>query len=307
MPKSSTQWPGGAPARKSSAKKILQEKDGQSASDGDTLHVKQALRLVSCDTPESHYPTANSVDAATKKLKTCRERLEKGDYDAYLPRELRAYLLKRLTATAGKQQIDAANRAHDAFEKMLKNRLNKGGIKRQLGVLPTGEVIDSYGRMLAYLTPWFDSKKETVPKDRAHPDRRTFNLQMVEEGWAAFFPIYGSLPTHRQDFDLGVKAARVAWKKKAGVWKLFGKNFLLGYEFRMCVKLGQPYKAKTGTSKAVTAKTLAEGAFARHCVDISTSKWKDVGLHGFWNVEPPNRLWFWSTDQKEALKALGVK
>ena len=305
MPKTSTQWPGGAPARKSSAQNILQDKDGQSASDGDTLHVKQALRLVSCDTPESHYPTAASVDAATKKLKVCEERLLNGDYDRYLPLELRAYLLKKLTPDAGKQQIEGAGKTHQAFETMLKKRLNERGIKRKLGLLPTGEVIDFYGRMLAYITPWFDSKKEKIP-GRTDRRRRTFNLQMVEEGWAASFSIYGSLPTHKADFDLLVKAARSAWKKKAGAWKLYGPDFLLGYEFRMCVKLGQPYKPKTGTSGAVTAKTLVEAAFARHCVDISGAKWKDVGIHDFWRVEPPNRLWFWSVDEKEAPKALGL-
>ncbi len=302
MPKkSSSSWPGGAPARKSSAKKIIAEKTGKSASDGDTLHVKQAVRLVSCDTPESHYPSANSPQAAAAKLATCLKRLKAGDFDAHLPKELRTYLAKKLTTNAGAEQIKAAELAHDAFEEMLKTRLNKGGIKRDLGVLPTGEVIDSFGRMLAYLTPWLNAKKETIPKDRADPDRKTFNLQLIEEGWAAFFPIFGSLPTVKADFELAVKGARAAWKAKAGAWHEFGADFLLGYEFRMCVKLGQPMKA------GVTAKTLVDGAFSRSCVDISGKTWRDVGPHGFHAVPPSDRLWYWLTDKAEAKKALGLK
>lgn len=298
-------WPGGQSARKSSSKKLLPAADGKAASDGDTLHVSQAIRLVSCDTPESHYPSASSAKAAQSKLDTCRKRLENGDFDAHLPKKLRDYLLKRLTKNAGQEQIDGANLAHDAFERMLAKRLVNAATKKKrgLGVLPAGEVIDSYGRMLAYLTPWYDTKKEKLPP-KDDPDRRTFNLQMVEEGWAAFFPIHGSLPSTRADFDLALKAARLAWKKKRGVWKHYGANYLLGYEFRMCVKLGMPYKAKTATSAAVTAKTLCTGAFQRVCIDATGAKWKEVGLHGFWEVEPPNRLWVWNDDIATARKQL---
>jgi hypothetical protein len=74
----------------------------------------------------------------------------------------------------------------------------------------------------------------------------------------------------------------------------------------MCVKLGQPYKAKDGSRAAVTAKTLAADAFSRHCVDISGKKWRHLGLYDFWRVPPPERLWFWAKDEKTARKALDV-
>jgi len=298
MPTSSQDWPGVAPARKSSSLKLLPNTDGLASSDGDTLHVRQAVRIVSCDTPESHYPTAGTPLSAQKKLDSCRKRLESGFFNTTLPEALRNYLLERLTPTAGAEQIEAGKLAHQAFEKMLKSRLKSGEKKLDLGVLPAGEIIDSYGRMLAYLTPWLKPNKNGEIPPRDSPQRKTFNLQLMEEGWAAFFPIYGSLPSKKADFLMAVQAARAAWKANRGVWKQFGPGFLLGYEFRLCVKLGD--------AKQSDAKKLSATAFTRHCVDISGMTWHDVGKFDFHAVPPSDRLWYWDTDKVEARTALGL-
>jgi hypothetical protein len=128
---------------------------------------------------------------------------------------------------------------------------------------------------------------------KASPERLTFNLNMIENGWAAFFPIYRSLPAD-DDMNLAITAAEAAWNAKRGVWKTFGKHFLLGYEYRMCIKLA-------------LAKTAPKGiadAFQRACVDLRTLK--VVGKFGFADVPPPYRLWVWQEDLQEAISALGL-
>jgi endonuclease YncB( thermonuclease family) len=72
---------------------------------------------------------------------------------------------------------------------------------------------------------------------------------MVENGWAAFYPIYPSLPQN-DDFNRAIKAASKAWTKKLGAWKKYGTNFLLAHEFRMCIKLGTAKTKKAGMKDA---------------------------------------------------------
>ena len=68
------------------------------------------------------------------------------------------------------------------------------GSKRKTAVIPTGEIIDIYGRLLAYIAPWFDGGQNDPLPPIGDPRRKTFNLDMIENRWAAFFPIYPSLP-----------------------------------------------------------------------------------------------------------------
>ena len=41
---------------------------------------------------------------------------------------------------------------------------------------------------------------------------------MIESGWAAFFPIYPSLPK-KDDFNMAIKAAEDAWENQKGIWE----------------------------------------------------------------------------------------
>lgn len=273
--------------KKSAAHRLLR------ASDGDTLVVEQPVRMVSCDTPEkAQY--AGAPASAQPKLDRCRARLEDGFYDA-LPLELRNYLIGKLDPDAAERHIGAAVDASAHFDGIIATRLSRpDGRQRKVAVLPSGEIIDSYGRMLAYLAPWFDGPPGDPLPPVGAPERNTFNLDMIADGWAAFFPIYPSLP-RLPDMRLAVAAAERAWDGRLGAWEEYGESLLLGYEYRMCVKL----------AKAATADGGIADAFERICVDLRTLR--IVGKYGFPAVPPSLRLWVWQGDLAEARVALDLQ
>ena len=155
-----------------------------SVSDGDTPQIQQPIRAVSCDTPEK-AGYAGAPPRAQAKLDLCRERLVNGFFDA-LPDGLRTYLVEKLTADAAARHIGAALRASEEFTRLLEQRLTKpNGSKRKLGIIPTGEIIDIYGRLLAYFAPWYENTPTDPLPPRNSPERETFNLNMIANGWAA--------------------------------------------------------------------------------------------------------------------------
>jgi endonuclease YncB( thermonuclease family) len=270
---------------KASEKKLLR------TSDGDTPQIEQPIRMVSCDTPEkSGY--AGGPEICQSLLNKLADRLKNDFYNIDV--NLKKYLLNKLDETAAERHINAGLQATMEFERLQEERLTKSsGKRRKIAVIPTGEVIDSYGRMLAYIAPWFSGEKADPIPPKDSPERRTFNLDMIENGWAAFFPIYPSLP-QKDDFLLSINSAKEAWKNKKGAWKLFGENILLGYEFRMCIKLAK-------------AKTESEGkkdAFQRVCINVVDMK--KHGKYGFWEIEPCYRLWIWEKDIEKATIDLGI-
>ena len=254
-------------------------------SDGDTPQIRQPIRMLSCDTPEKEY--AGGPEKAQETLKKARDLLMSGAYNA-LPGKLREYLVERVTDKAAANHIAGAHRASEKFERLQKERLGRpSGNARRLAVMPRGEVIDTNCRLLAFIAPHYANTPSDPLPPKGDPRRNTFNLNMIASGWAAFFPVYPSLGDP-MDFDMAAKAAERAWEEPCGPWKEFDRKFLLGYEFRMLVKLAR-------------AKTPAEGlkdAFQRHCVDMRS--WKNHGLYGFPDVPPPYRLWIWDNRQQLA-------
>jgi endonuclease YncB( thermonuclease family) len=262
-------------------------------SDGDTPVIEQPIRMVSCDTPEKGMYAGNPP-VSQPKLDTCRQRLQNSFYNE-LPQELRQYLSSKLTANAAQHHIEAGERASQEFDTVLMNRLTRAdGSLRPLATIPTGELIDSYGRLLAYTAPWFSGSQSDPLPPRDHPDRRTINLDMIENGWAAFFPIYPSLPRN-DDMNRAIAVAETAWEQKRGAWNEFGDDLLLGYEFRMCIKLGTASNAPGGIGSA----------FQRVCIDLRNLS--NVGLFGFHSVPPCYRLWVWEKDIVQAQQDLGFQ
>jgi hypothetical protein len=116
---------------------------------------------------------------------------------------------------------------------------------------------------------------------------------MVSAGWAASFLVFPSLPQNN-DLNLLYEESKLAWTKRRGAWKVHGRKLLLGYEYRLAIKLG------TATSKN---KGMAD-AFQRICIDLRSKK--SVGLYGWHEVPPPHRPWVWVDDVAEASAALGI-
>jgi hypothetical protein len=88
--------------------------------------------------------------------------------------------------------------------------------------------------------------------------------------------------------------AKAAWTGKKGAWKVHGRKLLLGYEYRLCIKLGM----------AKTASAGMKDSFQRICIDLRGVK--SVGLFGWHSVPPPHRMWVWNDDKTEACIALGI-
>ncbi len=268
-------------------------------SDGDTLVIEQPIRLVSCDTPEKASYAGNAA-IAQAKLNQCALRLSNGFFDNHLPKGLREYLMAKITNDAAERHINAGVQAGEVFNRILEDRLTlPSGSKRKVAIIPTGEIIDSYGRLLAYTAPYFN-KSELPPKNS--PERRTFNLDMVANGWAAFFPVYPSLPQNA-DLNAIIFAAELAWEERRGAWDQFGENLLLGYEFRACIKLAAEPRVTDDITKF--AEDCAKNAFQRICIDLRTLK--ETGKHGFYSIPPCYRLWIWEDDIKQARIDLGLK
>jgi endonuclease YncB( thermonuclease family) len=263
-------------------------------SDGDTPQIQQPVRAVSCDTPEK-AAYAGTPPKAQAKLNLCRDRLENGFFNA-IPQSLRTYIVQKIKADAAERHIGAALRASEKFTLVLEQRLTKpDGSKRKLGIIPTGEIIDVYGRLLAYFAPWYANTANDPLPPKGSPQRDTFNLNMIANGWAAFFPIYPSLPKD-DDFNIAIAAAVDAWDRKLGQWAEFGSDLLLGYEYRMCIKLA--------TNDGSAADKLIAKAFQRVCVDLRTKR--ILGKFGFGDIPPPYRLWVWENDLLKAKEDLGL-
>jgi endonuclease YncB( thermonuclease family) len=264
-------------------------------SDGDTPVVEQPIRMVSCDTPEkAEY--AGKADKSQPKLEACKQRLvEDHYYDKHLPKGLREYLAAKITPDAAKRHTDAGHDARLEFESILDKRLTTpNGKKRKVAIIPTGEIIDRYGRMLAYISPWFagDGADDELPP-KEDPRRKTFNLEMIENGWAASFPIYPSLPNN-DDMNKLIAGAEDAWNNQRGMWKKYGKDLLLAYEYRLCIKLAIAASPEEGV----------KAAFQRYCVDLADMKL--VGKYDFYRVSPAHRLWIWEKDLNKAKGDLGL-
>jgi hypothetical protein len=110
---------------------------------------------------------------------------------------------------------------------------------------------------------------------------------MIENGWAAFFPIYPSLPQNK-DMNKTIRAAESAWENKKGIWNKYGDKILLDYEYRICIKL----------ATTLTAEDGIKDAFQRICIDLRNLN--IVGKYGFYDVPPCYRLWIWDNDIEQA-------
>ncbi|MEV0149964.1 MULTISPECIES: thermonuclease family protein [unclassified Nonomuraea] len=261
--------------------------------DGDTPAIEMSIRMVSIDTPESEY--GGSPPTAQATLERAKARLQDSAYDA-LPQDLRDYLIARITPDAAQRHLTAGKLAAEAHKTMVTTRLARpDGSQRKMAVIATGELVEKNGRLLAYTAPWFSRTPSDPLPPRDHPDRRTFNLDMVALGWAATFIIYPSIP-RTADLNLLLEEAEQAWQQQRGAWAQFGPDLLLGYEYRTCIKLGTRHLDDP-------AETIAS-AFQRVCVDLRTLT--EVGLYGYHQVPPAQRLWIWATDLEQARKDLSL-
>ena len=261
--------------------------------DGDTPYVRMPIRMLGIDTPETNYQGGEAT--ANTKFAELKAELETGNYDNWIDAELKALLLPKLV-NAGTLQINQGNQAKAAFKSLLDTRLARpSGNNRQLYIRAADDHFDSYGRLLAYIAPSY-SKAElaTISFDQ----RKTFNLLLLESGWASSIIIYPNLPKN-SDLRLARKAVKNAMENNLGAWA--DPKMLTGYEYRMCLKLHSAIKK----AKASNGFFIKESSWVqRYCIDMTTLKvYTPQKYH---KVKPYNRLFIWPKDIRNAVGELNL-
>ena len=264
--------------------------------DGDTPYISMSIRMLSIDTPEVHYPGNQKPSKQDANLAQLAGWIEKRK--AQVSRDLGDYLYPKLaTGKAGTLQEEQGKQATNVFQNLLDEKLAlPSGKKRDLFIYAADEHFDQYGRLLAYIAPNYTAKeRETMSRK----DRATFNLLMVESGWAAPFPIYPSIP-RIIDLVMLQEAAKNAFEGKKGIWA--DPMSLTGYEFRMCIKLYEVTKKLLNGKKF--ARSEKEEWVSRYCVDMTT---REVFFpQDYFKVKPYNRIFVWPDDISEAVGKMNL-
>jgi len=266
------------------------------ATDGDTPYVSMNVRLLSMDAPETHYPGNAKPSRQDEKLAQLAEWIREGR--APVEPGLGEYLCPKLAGgNAGSLQEEQGRKAAAYFRKLTEERLTDGGRRHRPVYLRTADrPFDRYGRLLAYVAPQYTAEERARMSRR---ERATFNLLMVEAGWAAPFPIFPSLPGHA-DLILLREAAERAFVEERGAWA--EPAALAGYEFRMCVRLYEVARRLAQGRRLGAAER--SGWVRRYCVDMTT---REIYYpQDYYLVPIYNRLFVWPEDVKEAVAALNL-
>lgn len=265
-------------------------------SDGDTPVVSMSVRMLSIDTPESHYPGRENPERHDEKLQQLALWMTQGK--APVEAGLAAHLQPKLaTGSAGTLQKSQADRASAEFKRLAEEKLTReNGRKRPVFLRAANAPFDEYGRLLAYVAPSYTATELAA---MTLADRVTFNLLMVESGWAASFPIYPSLPKYA-DLNMLREAARTALESARGIWG--DPLSLAGYEFRMCYKLWDITRDLVAGIRVSSRER--ENWITRYCVDMVTRE--IYPPQEYIRVKPYDRIFIWPEDVNEAVGKLNA-
>lgn len=261
-------------------------------SDGDTPSITVSIRMLSIDTPET-YGNPSGKDGLFQEL---ADWMLAGQ--APIADDLVAYLQPKLaTGTAGTLQETQGNLAKTHFKQILDLRLTRdNGRKRTLFIRTANQPFDRYGRLLAYVSPNYSP--EELQSMTRH-ERRTFNLQMVEDGWAAPFVIFPSIPSY-PDLVLFQDGAKRAYDGHLGAWA--NPMTLTGYEYRMMVRLHDITKKLVGGRKISGSDRYAW--IERYCADMTTQE--IFYPQQYHKILPYNRVFVWPDEVGAAVSTLNL-
>ena len=264
--------------------------------DGDTPNVRMPIRMLSIDTPEVTARSEQRAQAIDQEFLQLADWIGQGLAPISPP--LAEFLLPKLaTGAAGSLQFQQGKAASAFAKQNAETRLTRpNGRKRNLFIRATDPPFDDNGRLLAYVAPDYSAAERATMSRR---ERATFNLDLVEGGWAAPFIIYPAVPGEA-DLPLLVAAADTARTAPRGIWA--DDQTLLAYEYRAMEKLHRI------TKRIVAGETLAGGgALAwreRYCVDLRSRTL--YGPEDYFGVLPEYRLWIWPRDLNQAVGRLNL-
>lgn len=265
--------------------------------DGDTPSISMSIRMLSVDAPEVHYPGTTKPSKHNANLKQLADWLQAGQ--APVSDSLAAYLQPRLaTGAAGTLQETQGDSATTKFEELLDQKLTRPNStrKRDLFLRTADQPFDQYGRLLAYVAPVYTANELAT---LSRKDRGTFNLLLVDSGWAATFPVYPSLPGYL-DLALLQECGKDAFDNRRGAWA--DPMMLIGYEFRMCVRLYEVTKDLVGGKKLSAGER--ESWIERYCVDMTTRE--IVYPQDYHRIAPYNRIFVWPQDVNDAVSRMNL-
>jgi endonuclease YncB( thermonuclease family) len=267
------------------------------ATDGDTPYVSVSIRMLSMDTPEVHYPGNAKPSKQDEKLAQLAEWMQQGQAPIFS--DLAEFLHPKLaTGRAGTLQEEQGFKASEVFQALVDEKLTRphSNRKRSVFISTADQPFDQYGRLLAYMAPNYSAKER---ENMSRRERATFNLLMIENGWAASFPIYPSLPRH-SDLVMLKEAGEQAFENSKGAWA--DPHTLTGYEFRSCVRLYGVTKKLGQGQKLSSAERY--GWISRYCVDMTT---REIYYpQDYFRVKPYNRIFLWPDDVTEAVGKLNL-
>lgn len=266
-------------------------------SDGDTPNIRMPIRMLSIDTPEVTARSLKGASKIDKKFKQLATWIREGK--APVSQTFQEYILPKLeNKAAGTLQYKQGKEASAYYKTKAEERLKKNNStkRRKLFIRMAHPPFDHYGRLLAYVAPSYSYKERQT---MSRHERATFNLDMIESGWAAPFILYPNIPGEL-DLPLFIETAVNAKALNKGQYQ--DPLSLPGYEYRMCEKL---YDI---TKRIVAGETLsAQSKMAwrsRYCVDMRDRRL--VGPEQYINIPEAYRLWIWPNDVAEAIGKLNL-
>jgi len=268
-----------------------------SVSDGDTPNIRMPIRMLSIDTPEVTARSAKGAAKVDAQLKELAQWIKDGL--APISTDYGNYLLPKLeNVDAGTLQFTQGQQASAFFKELVNRKLTRpnSSSKRNIFVRSPERPFDSYGRLLAYIAPGYSTR------DRAKMTRReraTFNLDMIDSGWAAPFILFPSIPGEL-DLPLFIEASENAKQNNLGQYQ--NPLSLPGYEYRMCKKLYDISK-KMLEGKRYSEKGRVRWR-SRYCADMRDRQ--IFGQENYFTIPEPYRLWIWPDDVQQAIGQLNL-
>ena len=266
-------------------------------SDGDTPNIRMPIRMLSVDTPET---TARS-DGGAAKVDAKFQELAGWIRDGTAPvsRAFADYVLPKLeTGAAGTLQYTQGKAASQWFNDRAAERLKRPGSsrRRNLFVSTADAPFDNYHRLLAYVAPSYSAKERA---SMSRQERATFNLDLIDSGWAAPFIVFPNIPGER---DLPMYLAMAETARTAGRGQYGDPLSLPAYEYRMCEKL-HGISAKLAGRQSLSVKDRFAWR-TRYAADL-----RNRTLHGpesYMSVPLEYRIWIWPDDVQRAIGALNL-
>jgi len=266
-------------------------------SDGDTPNIRMPIRMLSIDTPEVTARSSRRAATIDEEFKQLAAWIKSGT--APVSKAFADYILPKLeNVDAGTLQYNQGKAASAFYKDKVEERLTRpnSSSRRNLFIRTAESQFDGYGRLLAYVSPSY-SRKEREQMTRR--ERATFNLDLVESGWAAPFILFPSIPGEL-DLPLFLEAAASAKDAKRGQYE--NELSLPGYEYRMCEKLYDITKKLADGDSLSYPKQLKWRS--RYCLDMRDRSL--LGPEDYFIIPEPYRIWIWPEDVQKAIGMLNL-